>query len=89
MLRRLKANRGTNKTLFKLRLLDNFTAPIRSMSTVSLFGRVTLMFWTTIELENREISQQTWCVALVSITQASRAISECEKEEEKKILPVM
>ena len=39
--------------------------------------------------KNREISQQTWCVALLSITQASRAIIECEKEEEEKILPMM
>ena len=70
MLRRLKANKGTNRTLVKIRVLDKLTVPIRSMVTVCPLGSVILAFWTEEEWKNKDKSQQTWCVAPVSMTQA-------------------
>ena len=68
---RLIQNSGTNKTLSRTEDSDNFTVPIRLTLVVCPFGKVTMVWLVMVEWEKRERLQQTWCVAPVSIIQAS------------------
>lgn len=74
----------------KDKIWTNSIVPFFWIGTLCLLGNVTKAWSREVTSRNLDKSQQTWCVALVSISQVCEKDKdkECKKEDEKENIPL-